>query len=118
MVAVASRFACLRSWSDWVRVAFQVGVSVVAAFWLWFAISVGVSEGRSALPYVAAFCVPVALIAALTWLRPRAASVVLIGAGVFAAWYYPHPAARLMLALPAIMAGLAFLMLPRRGARG
>ncbi|MFN0133167.1 MAG: hypothetical protein ACKVW3_11670 [Phycisphaerales bacterium] len=77
----------------------------------------GLSEGRPAAPYVAAFCIPVALVAALTWLWLRAASVVLIGAGLFAAWYYPHPAPRLMLALPAIAAGVALLALPRRSGR-
>lgn len=97
----------------WARLGAQLMVTGFAIFWLWFAISVGVSEGLASLPYVLAICLPVAGLPIAAWVWPRFGGILLIAGGILAAWYYNHPAPRLMMALPAIVSGLVLVLTPR-----
>jgi hypothetical protein len=97
-----------------VRVA-QVVVSLVTAFWTWFAVSVGLSEGRPALMPVLGITLPLLTIAALAWKFPRVAGVLAIIASVASAIIFHHPAPWGMMALPLAISGVTLLVVrPRR----
>ena len=88
----------------------ELALSAWAAFWAWFFVTDGVSdyldEGRGS-------AVAVAMIALVTlgglvgaaWLRPRLGSLLLVGFGIFALWFFQGAVAVLLLALPALVLG-------------
>lgn len=87
-----------------------------AGFWIWFVVSVGLSEGGLATAPVAGFVAAFALLVACAFARPRAGGVLALAAAIFAAWFFDSASARLMLALPLGLAG-AGLLWPRGGVR-
>jgi hypothetical protein len=77
-----------------------------AAFWMWFAASVAVSEGGQSWLYgggIVLGCLVVAL-AAIRW--PRVGGALAIAAGLFIAWFFNGAQAILLFACPPIVGGL------------
>ncbi len=93
-------------------------VGVWAAFWIWFAGAVGISEALQGTPvslaWAATFILPLLVLAALPWRWPCAAGILLVIAGLGAGWYLPHPFTRLAMALPAALLGVALVGLAGR----
>lgn len=86
-----------------------------AGFWLWFSVSVVLSERTLAWqPY--AFIATIIGLAAAAWRFPRIGGILMIAAGVAAAYYYDNVWARGLLATPAIVIGAirAFVVRERR----
>jgi len=97
---------------DWRRVAVWCcrGVLVVwAAFWTWFALAGALSPGHG-WGEVWIVALPAIALGAIAWRWPVVGGVLLIGAGVFSAWFFDHTAARLMLALPVVVVGTVLLL--------
>lgn len=92
-------------------------MTLVAAFWCWFAGTHLFSEGSSAVPYVARIVGPFVLLVVVAWKWPKVGGLMAIAGGVFAAWYFPHPAPRLMMALPLVLAGVTLIVMGRRAHR-
>lgn len=80
-----------------------------AAFWMWFAGSVAISEGGQSWLYgggVVLGCLAIAI----TVLRfPRIGGAVAIAAGLFIAWFFNGAQAILLFACPPIIGGLLTL---------
>lgn len=96
--------------------AAQVAVSAVALFWSWFALAVAISEGVKSLPYAAIFVVPLAGLTLAVWKWPRVGGALMIVAGVIAFVFLAHPAPRLWMAAPAVIAGIVLLFVGDHGA--
>lgn len=83
-----------------------------AGFWAWFVLSVTI--GESPPP---PWWIPCAWLASLTglvvlgWRRPTLGGLVLVAAGLWAGVAFPHPGARALLALPALVLGAGCLFL-------
>lgn len=91
-----------RRWLAWISLGL---LAAWAAFWLWFSISVVVSEQTTAWqPY--AFIGGVIGLALLAWRAPGIGGAVMILAGGWAAVYFNNSGAQLLLALPAAVIGL------------
>lgn len=91
------------------RIARWSGTGLIcawAAFWIWFAGSVAISEGGQSWLYgggVVLGCLVVA-ISAIGW--PRIGGALGIAAGVFIAWFFRGADALLLFACPPIIGGL------------
>jgi hypothetical protein len=88
-------------------------------FWLWFAGASILSEfdpATLATPLLR-FVLPLILLVALGIAAPRPGGILLIAASVYAAVYYDNTSARLLLALPAFLAGAALAIAGRGGPR-
>lgn len=83
-----------------------------AAFWIWFSIASAIGEGSDGLPHLAMAAGLLAIVA-LGWARPRIGALVLLVAGLAAAWFFRNTFARLSLSLPAVLlAALVFWTSP------
>lgn len=83
-----------------------VALALWAGFWLWFSISVVISEPTLAWqPY--AFIGSLIGLFVAAWRFPRAGGGMLIAAGLFAVYYYDNVWARGLLALPSLLIGIA-----------
>lgn len=79
-----------------------------AGFWLWFSISVVISEPTLAWqPYT--FIGSLIGLSVAAWRFPKAGGIMLIAAGLFAGYYFDNVWARGLLALPALLIGIARL---------
>ncbi|MGE0480196.1 MAG: hypothetical protein AB7Q17_06955 [Phycisphaerae bacterium] len=91
----------------------RAGLVVWAAFWTWFAIAAGASDGAAALPHVAKIVGGVVTVALVAWRWPAVGGPLAVAAGAAAWTYFPHPGAQALLATPAIALGiLAFFTRP------
>lgn len=94
-------------WS--LRLAGRLAITATALWWLGFILLVARSEGAQAYGPAAAIGLPLAVSAVLAWLFPRLGGAAAIVAGVAAAVVFPHPAPRLMMALPLVLGGTLIL---------
>lgn len=88
----------------------ELALSAWAAFWAWFFVTDGVSdyldEGRGSAVAVAVIAlVTLATLMIAAWLRPRLGSLLLVGFGIFALWFFQGPVAVVLLALPPLVLG-------------
>ncbi len=89
-----------------VRWASTVLLGACAAFWSWFALSVGFSEGTPAAAPVAGLVGSMAVLVITGVLVPRIGGMIALAAAAIAAWLFHSADARLLLALPVAVAGL------------
>ncbi|MBZ0171970.1 MAG: hypothetical protein K8E66_06285 [Phycisphaerales bacterium] len=80
-----------------------------AAFWLWFCGASVASDWNGTIPWQPIFMIvlPIIAFAVLGLAAPRVVGLLLIPASVFAAWYFDHIGAQLILALPMLVTGVA-----------
>lgn len=89
-----------------------------AGFWAWFVVAVSIGESPAPPWWIpAAWLASLAALVVLCWRRPTLGGLVLAGSGILAAVAFDNPWARLLLAAPALVLGVASLALGR-GARG
>ncbi len=82
-----------------------------ALFWLWFIAAVLISEqSLEGLKYGGGVAAAIIVAAGAACLFPPVGGALLIAGGAVAAWYFNGAAARTMLAAPAIVLGLGFLL--------
>lgn len=89
-----------------VRLCVFVPLAAWAGFWTWFVVLSASSDGLTGWLHGLPILAGVLGLPVIAWFWPRAGGLLLAGAGVFAAWYFRHQAAQLMLALPAFVLGL------------
>ncbi len=85
-----------------------------AAFWVWFVIAA--SFGSELPPPVwitLAWLCALAALVCLCWKRPALGGLALALAAAWAAWFFSNPGARALLAAPAFVMGLGFVVLSR-----
>ena len=97
------------------RSASRAGVAVWAGAWTLFLAWRATGDGSGALGGAAATLLGVALCAFVVWTRPLLGGVLLNAAGVAAAVALEHPAARALLAAPAVVLGVMALSGAVRG---
>jgi hypothetical protein len=97
----------------------RIAVTVWAGFWGWFVLMAGSSDLRQGLagtgPILAAWLGGLATLVIAVWARPRLGGILMVAAGVAAAYLFPRTDTRLILALPAGVIGLAALLSPHAG---
>ncbi len=101
------------------RIAATALLLLWGGFWLWFAGASILSEfdpATLAIPLFR-FVLPLVLLIALGIATPRLGGILLIAASVYAVIYYDNTSARLLLALPAFLAGVALAIAGRGGPR-
>ena len=99
----------------WTSIVSLALLAIWAGFWLWFSISVVVSEGTLAWqPYT--FIAAIIALALTAWRYPKVGGPLMIAAGLAAAFYYNNIWARTMLALPAIAIGALRIIAAYRAA--
>lgn len=81
-----------------------------AGFWTWFVLMTLVSEGLGGWPYALRFLGPLAATVVVAWLWPRIGGLLLMLGAAFAAWYSDNAGARILLALPAALCGVACVL--------
>jgi hypothetical protein len=97
------------------RWAGRIGVAAWAGVWLVFVALSAFSEGATALWPAAALAAALALCVVTVWTRPVLGGVLLNVAGVVAAASFHHPAARALLAAPAVFLGVVAILGAIRG---
>jgi hypothetical protein len=85
-------------------------LAVCVAFWGWFALAAGYSEGPQSFAPVAGFVGALAALLVSGVLLPRIGGVLALAGAGFSAWFFDSGAARLMLALPIAFAGLGLVV--------
>ena len=90
----------------------RIVIVLCAGLWTYFVTAVTLSEGRQALVPALFILIPMWAVAVIAWRWPRVGGSLLVGAGVFAAWYFHHPAPLSLMAIPLTTAGLAQLLWP------
>jgi len=91
------------------RVAVRVLMLACAAFWIWFAAATAWTDGGGAWLHAGKFIGIIVALVATALLKPRWGGVALVAAGIFAGFFFHHLAARLMLAVPAVLVGLGLI---------
>lgn len=97
-----------RPWRFAQRAA-QALATVVGVFWIGFAGIVATSEGWVAFWPAISIIAPLAAVVVATWIWPRAAGPILLGAAGLAAWRFDHAAPRTLMSLPMGAAGLTLV---------
>lgn len=91
----------------WLRNGARVVLAVWASFWVWFVVSVAISEGSSSYPYAGGIFAGVVATALVPWWWPRIGTVLaLVFAGV-AFWFFRGASAYVLFAGVPAAAGLA-----------
>lgn len=80
---------------------------VWAAFWGWFVVASAWNDMPRSLPYAAGGLLMLGGLTVLTLLRPHLGGLALVAAGIAAGLFFDHPFTRGVLALPAILIGIA-----------
>lgn len=88
----------------------QLGVAVWAGLWAWFFAADGLRDyvaerSGSALAVAVIALVTLAGLATAAWMRPLLGSILLVGFGIFALWFFQGATAVLLLALPPLVLG-------------
>ena len=86
-----------------------------AGFWAWFLL-MHLDEGFETVQIVVAGLALLTALVVLAFRHPLRGGIALIGGAVFSAWFFGNVYARLMLSLPALLVGVAFLVSGRRSA--
>jgi len=81
---------------------------VWVAFWATFVVLSHANEGVALLAEGGTIVVPLVALALLSWRKPLVGGVGLCLAAAVAAWFFDNLAARMILALPALLFGLFF----------
>ena len=84
----------------------RAGVVAWAAFWIWFCLSVGLSEGGRGALIASGMSLGFLTFATLVWTRPTLGGIMMVGLGIFAWRYFATEGAQLLLALPAFILGV------------
>jgi hypothetical protein len=101
------------------RAALRVLLAAWAGFWGWFVLAVSYGGAEAAPPWwiPAAGLGVLAVLVVLGWKRPLAGGIALVAVGLAAAAFFPNPAARALLAAPAVLLGLGCIALSRHERR-
>jgi hypothetical protein len=93
------------------RLAVRGLLTVWAGFWTWFVLAVSLGESPRPPAWIpVVWLASLALLVVLAWRWPRLGGIVLVAAGAGAAFYFPNPGARALLAAPAVGLGLGCLV--------
>jgi hypothetical protein len=80
-----------------------------AAFWIWFNVATATAENEGRWQHVA-LAGAAAAMAAVSWVWPRVGGVLMIVAGMIAAWrFHVQPADIALMAVPTVLVGILLL---------
>ena len=95
----------------------RIAVTAWAGFWAWFVVMAGITDFhqglRGTIPMVGAWLVALSALTATVWIWPRIGGILMLMAGVGAAFYFNSTGARFLLAVPAVVVGVTALAQPR-----
>jgi hypothetical protein len=91
----------------------RIAVTAWAGFWAWFVVMAGTTDFhqglRGTIPVVIAWLGALSALTAAVWIWPRVGGILMVIAGIGAACYFNNSGARLLLAAPAVVVGIAAL---------